>query len=95
MKNAYDKYFNQGYKEANAYPHIMVDTYKLTIYSGRLQSVNRRLSNLNTRIDKLYWKVGLLDLWNLMRSDFRIGYSGRINSCTNYLNIMASDFNNA
>lgn len=91
----FKKTFDKGYKYANENPHIKVDTYKLTTYAGRLQAVNRRLSNLDTRIDSLYWRVGLLDLWNLMRSDFRIGYSSRINSCANYLNNTASDFENA
>ena len=95
IKEELKNIFDNGYKYANNYPEIKVDTYKLTTYAGRLQAVNRRLSNLDSRIDKLYWKVGLLDLLKLMKSDYKIGYSSRINSCANYLNNTASDFNNA
>lgn len=89
---AWYKCHTVAFKYANANPQIVVDTYKLKTYAQRLQSVNKRLSTLDNRIDSLYWRVGLLDLWNLMRSDFRIGYSSRINSCANFLNNTASDF---
>ena len=91
-KRLWNKTFNTGYKYANANPQITIDTYKMRNYAQRLQTVNKRLSTLDSRIDSLYWKVGLLDLWNLMRSDFRIGYSSRVNSCANYLNNTASEF---
>lgn len=92
---AWYKSHTAAYRYASVNPHIIVDTYKLKTYAQRLQAVNNRLSGLDGRIDSLYWKVGLLDLWNLMRSDFRIGYSSKVNSCANYLNNTASGFEKA
>ena len=93
VKNWYDRNFNKGYKYATANPQIKVDTYKLVSYAQRLQSVNRRISTLDRRLDGLYWKVGLLDLWDLMKADIMTGYSWRLLRAASYLNDTASDFN--
>ena len=87
--------FNNGYKYASANPQIVLDTYKLRNYAQRLQSVNSRVSKLDGRLDALYWKVGLFDLWNLIQADLLIGYNYRIARCVSYLNDTASDFENA
>lgn len=92
IKNWYNRNFNEGYKHANANPQIVIDTYKMREYAGRIQSVNYRLSQLDGRLDRLYTKVGLLDLWNLMTSDFNISWSYRLNCCASYLYDTAAEF---
>lgn len=84
--------FNTGYKYATANPQIKVDTYKLRYYASRIYDVNRRISNLDGRLDSLYWSVGLLDLWKLLQADLMTGYSWRLVRCASYLNDTASDF---
>lgn len=91
-KNWLKDKFNAGYQYANAHPQITVDTYKLRNYAQRIQDVNRRVSYLDSRLDSLYWKVGLTGLWNLMQADLLTGYSWRLNRCISYLNETASDF---
>lgn len=78
------------YAENN--PLIQVDTQKLRSYAQRLQNINRQLSRLDREMDSLYWKVGLLDLWNLIQADLFTGYSWRLSRCISYLNDTASDF---
>lgn len=95
VKDWYRRNFNAGYKHASANPQIVVDTYKLRNYAQRLQMVNRRVSILDRRLDALYWKVGLLDLWRLMQADLLMGYSWRLNRCVSYLDDTATVFENA
>jgi len=87
--------FNSGYKYASANPLIKVDTYKLMSYASRLQSVNRRIVNLDQRLNSLYWKVGFSDLWSLSQAEALTGYSWNINRCIAYLADTANDFENA
>ena len=94
-KDWYNRNLNAGYKYASANPQITVDTYKLRDYAQRLQRINGRISRLDGRLDSLYWRVGLLDLWNLMQADILTGYSWRLNRCVSYLNDTATDFENA
>ena len=89
------KSMSAGYKYATANPQIIVDTYKLGNYAQRLRTVNTRISNLDRRLDSLYWRVGLLDLWNLMQADILTGYSWRLSRCASYLSDTATDFVNA
>lgn len=91
-KNWFKNNFNNGYKYANSHPQIKVDTFKLRDYASRIYDVNRRISNLDGRMDSLYWRVGLLDLWNLMQADLMTGYSWRLLRAASYLNDTASDF---
>lgn len=71
---------------------IIVDTYKLDQYAQRISAVNSRINSLDRRIDALYSRVGLLDLWNLMQSDILICYSWRLLRCQSYLEQTALDF---
>lgn len=73
---------------------ISLDTYKLSRYAERLGNVNRRITNLDVRMDRLYWNVGLLDLGNLIKADALTGFSWRLLRCQGYLNQTAADFNN-
>lgn len=91
-KNWYNRNLNGGYKYSNTNPQISVDTYKLRDYAQRLQSVNRRIARLDGRLEALYGKVGLLDLWNLIQADILTGYSWRLRRCISYLNETATDF---
>jgi hypothetical protein len=84
-----------GGRYAAANPQIKVDTYKLSNYAARIQDVNRRIRNLDYRLDSLYWKVGLLDLWNLMQADLLTSYSWMLLRCSSYLLDTARDFENA
>ncbi len=81
-----------GGRYAENNPYVRLDTYKLKNYSQRLNSVNRRIINLDRRLDSLYWSVGLLDLWNLMQADALTGFSWRLLRCAGYLSETASDY---
>lgn len=72
--------------------NIQVNTYKLRLYADRLASVNRRIRNLDRRMDYLYMKVGLENIPNLIKADALTGYSWKLNQCVNYLNNTAEDF---
>ena len=89
------KSFSAGYKYANSNPKFSVDTYKLKNYAQSLTLVNGRIVKLDKRLDKLYSKVGLLDLWNLMKADILVGYSVKLTKCASYLKDTASDFEKA
>lgn len=91
-KNWFKNNFNSGYKYAKTHPQIKVDTYKLRDYASRINAVNRRISNLDQRMDSLYWRVGLLDLWNLMQADLMTGFSWRLLRAASYMSDTASDF---
>ncbi len=98
-----NKNFNAGYKYASANPGILVDTYKLRSYAGRLDTVNRRVSNVDRRLDSLYYKVCDLEdligtakaLWNLMQADILTSYSLRLKGCSLYLDDTADEFEKA
>ena len=89
------KSMTSGYKYASANPQIIVDTYKLNQYAQRLQTVNSRVTKLDGRLDSLYSRVGLFDLWNLMKADLLVGYSWRLNRCTDYLSDVVTYFDKA
>lgn len=103
LVNWYHANLNAGYKFAIANSDIKVNTYLLRDYANRLASVNRRVTNLDRRIDSLYWKIcGNEDfissaraLCNLINADMLTGYSFRLQLCINYLNESASAFDNA
>ena len=93
-KDWYNRNLNAGYKYATANPGIVVDTYKLQDYADRITKVHNRIKKVDQRLDSLYWKVGFLDLWNLLQADLLTGYSWRLNRCASYLNDTARDFEN-
>lgn len=83
---------SKGYKYSSSNPQIEVNTTKLVRYADRLQGVNKRLDRVDQRLDKLYWKVGLKDLWNLIQADVLTDDSYRLKKCADYLNDTALDF---
>lgn len=96
FSNNVSEWFNQnlnsGYRAASTDPEIRVDTGKLRTYASRLKSVNGRLVKLGGRMDDLYFKVGLRDLYNLIQADLLTGSSWRITNCAKYLDETANDF---
>lgn len=95
VKAFLDKHFNQGYKYASGNTYIKVDTGLLRSYADRLAKANNRITKLDRRMDSLYTKVGLFDLWDLLQADALTGYSWRLSRCINYLNDTANEFDSA
>lgn len=91
----FNRRFNSGYKYASSNTYISVNTSTLRTYANRLYNVNRRIANLDRRMDSLYTKVGLFDLWDLLQADALTGYSWRLSRCINYLNDTANEFDSA
>lgn len=71
---------------------IIVDTYKLEEYAGRISEVNNRIDKLDEDLDGFYKKVGLPGLPNLIVADALTKYSRRLESCQEYLKQTARDF---
>ncbi len=71
---------------------LVVDTHKLRDYASRIDTVNGRIEKLDSRLNKLYGQVGLIQLANLILADELTGYSGRLSKCGNYLLATAEDF---
>ena len=88
----YNSNFNSGYKAASSNPMIVVDTTKLRSYADRLERVNSRLKSLDKRMNSLYTKVDLLDVWHIIKSDLMTGGSKKISNCAKYLDETANDF---
>lgn len=84
--------FNWYSERYNSY--IKIDTYMLCEYARRLKSVNNRVSSLDSRMDSLYYRVGLRGILNLLHADILIGESWKLNKCMEYLNSTAEDFEN-
>ena len=71
---------------------IVVDTYKLEYFSGRITDVNDRIGRLNERINNLYEKTGLLCLREIKQDNILSKYSSRLRKCKDYLDQTAFDF---
>lgn len=84
--------FNASYRYASDNPWITVDTGSLRTYAERIAKVNSRITKLDVRLDTLYTKVGLVDLWNLLQADALTGESWRLTKCVNYLRETAEEF---
>ena len=95
----YKSNFDQSYKDAQNYlacnTVICLHTYDLHSLAERLWAINGRLESLDHRLDNLYKQVKWTDLWNLLRADFKVGWSSKINSCANCLNDTANRFESA
>lgn len=95
MIDVFKRNFNAGYNYSSANPDICVDTAKLRNYAQSIQYVRSRVTRLDERLDSLYWRAGLLDLWNLMQANMLIKNNSKLNSCISYLNETATDFESA
>lgn len=71
---------------------LIVDTNKLRLYADRLESVNRRLATLDKKMNELYTKVGVVDLFYLIQADLMTSYSKKIHKCGIYLDSTANAF---
>ncbi|MBR6222588.1 MAG: DUF2974 domain-containing protein [Lachnospiraceae bacterium] len=76
------------------YEVLKIDIDKLYEYASRIDKVNIRIVELDKRMDKLYYKVGWLDLYNLITADILVGYSTLLKRCSEYLKNTAEDFSN-
>lgn len=94
-KDWFNKTFNAGYRYSSVNTYVRVNTDTLRHYANRLYKVNRRIADLDRRMDSLYTKVGLFDLWDLLQADALTGYSWRLTRCINYLNDTANEFDSA
>lgn len=99
LKELYKYVTDSDYRAAQEYLSyemvIKLHTDDLHGLAERLWAVNGRLESLDHRLDNLYKRVKWTDLWNLMRADFKIGWSPKINSCANCLNDTANRFESA
>ena len=71
---------------------IRINTYSLHMYSGKLRDINRRITYVDSRLDSLYGRVGLLDLFKLLQADLLVGYSWKLLRCSEYLDVTANEF---
>ncbi|MEH7235824.1 Mbeg1-like protein [Bacillus sp. JJ1562] len=70
-------------------PYLKVNIDRLYYYAQRLESIKRRVSALNDKIDSLYWEVDLLDMRHVLSADILTSFSIRLNQNINYLNTAA------
>ena len=71
---------------------LVVDTNKLRQYANRLEKANKRLIEVDKRMDKLYLKVELREIIKLFYADLSIHENPRITKCVSYLNTTATEF---
>ena len=99
IKDNIKKLIDPNYRAAQNYlkneHFICLHTDDLRALAQRLWDVNKRLGQLDSRLDGLYWKVKWTDLWNLMSSDLKICWSNKINACANCLSDTADRFDSA
>ena len=93
VKNWFNRLLESlGY--AVAKPFIEVDTYKLRQYAERLENVRKRIRNLDSEMNSLYFRHGLLDLLDIIRAN-RLPSSWQMKRVINYLEDTASAFEKA
>ena len=83
---------NPGAAYAQSNPFLRIDTGSFHNLAGRISNVNRRLRNLDSALNDLYWQVGLLDIWDLLCSDLLVSCSPTLSCVQNYLSDTASTF---
>lgn len=71
---------------------IKVNTESLDLYAERLERVNKRITKLDNRMDKLYLQVGLLDLFNIIQADLLTHYSNRLEKAANWMRETSKTF---
>lgn len=74
--------------------YIEVNTATLYYYADRLIAVNNRIIQLDERVNNLYKKVGLRDLFNVIKNNSLKSGTYKIRNCSKYLDETASDFEN-
>ncbi len=71
---------------------VIVDTYKLNQYAQRISKVQSRVTKLDNRMDRLYFKVGLQGLFDLMEADALVGFNFKLLFCQSYLSTTADKY---
>lgn len=97
VKKWVNETLNRGYREAIESPEIRVNTAMLRNYASRLRKVNQKIVQIDLSMDRLYNRMGFLDLFNVMnllRADMESGYNWKLHCCINYLENTADDFEN-
>jgi len=92
ISNWWNKNFSAGHRAASDNPQLTVDTRKLNGYADRLERQNHRLASLDIRLNSLYREVGLLGIFNLLRTDIKIGRSKQIDRVQLYLRETSAEF---
>lgn len=85
----YVKSLTPGNRYARNNPEFRADTALMRDYANRLRSINSRLVTLDRDMNDLYWQVGLMDVYDILRANIISGYSPRITMCRTYLNSAA------
>jgi hypothetical protein len=67
-------------------PYLKVDLHRLSYYADRLESIKRKTSALNNRIDDLYLEAGLFGLDNVLKADILTTFNTGLNKNITYLN---------
>jgi hypothetical protein len=67
-------------------PYLKVDLHRLSYYADRLESIKRKTSALNNRIDDLYLEAGLFGLDNVLKADILTTFNTGLNQNITYLN---------
>ena len=70
-------------------PYLKVDIQRLAYYALRLETIKRKTSALNSRIDGLYWEAVLFGIDNVLKADILTSFNGRIDQNIVYLNKVA------
>ena len=78
-----------GGKYANSNPYFSADPALLREYARRLGSINSRLRDLDRDLNDLYWQVGFLDLWEILKANILTSYSVNVRLCQGFLNTAA------
>ena len=80
-----------GVRYANSNPYFKVNTLKLNDYATRVNKVNSRLKRLDKDLGSLYWKVGLLDLLDVLKANLLTSESPTLIQIRVYLENSAKD----
>ena len=83
---------NAVYQYTSEDPCVEVNTATMRSYADRLNSVNRRIRDIDSKMDTLHKKAGLRDLQKLIKADLMTGYNWHIVNCARYLEETANDF---
>ncbi|MCR8643650.1 hypothetical protein NV379_13415 [Paenibacillus sp. N1-5-1-14] len=76
-------------------PHISINIGRLQEYAQRLMSIRRQVSEVNERIEDLYFRVGFSGIHNVFRADRLTENHYKINQCIEYLQTSAEKLEQA
>lgn len=74
---------------------MRADPDKMRAYADRLRRVNNRLMNLDRDLDSLYWQVGLLDVYDILKANMITRYSFRVTAAATFLDNAAGKLETA